>query len=144
MTRGDVFRGAAASLSAVAAFAVAGAMADSVPPPSDLSRFSDPNSVVLAVRTAFPAAGGEVRLAVYADEAQFLQTALVKNEAVVDESGLAVMKFDDLAPGTYAFAAYYDANGDGKLNRGGVLGKPKEPFAFSNGVKPKLRKPKFE
>ncbi len=119
-------------------------MADSVPPPSDLSRFADPDNIVLAVRTAFPAAGGEVRLAVYADETQFLEKALAKHEAVVDESGVAVMKLAELAPGTYAFAAYYDANGDGKLNRGGVLGKPKEPFGFSNGVRPKLRKPKFE
>jgi len=30
------------------------------------------------------------------------------------------------------------------LNRGKVIGRPKEPLAFSNGVKPKLRKPRFE
>lgn len=113
-------------------------------PPEDLAGLADPESVVLAVRTAFPAAGGDVRLAVYSDQANFLERALVKQEAKVGDDGLAVIKLGDLQPGVYAFAAYYDANGDGRLNRGGVLGKPKEPFGFSNGVRPKLRKPKFE
>ena len=30
------------------------------------------------------------------------------------------------------------------LNRGKVLGRPKEPVAFSNGVVPKLRKPRYD
>jgi uncharacterized protein (DUF2141 family) len=124
--------------------AASAALADSAPPPDDLARLSDPTSVVLAVRTAFPAEGGDVRLAVYADETNFLERALVNGEAKVGADGLAVMKLEELAAGVYAFAAYYDANGDGRLNRGGVLGKPKEPFGFSNGVRPKLRKPKFE
>jgi uncharacterized protein (DUF2141 family) len=55
-----------------------------------------------------------------------------------------VLALGDLAPGEYAFAAYLDENGDGKLNRGKVLGRPKEPVAFSNGVKPKLRKPRYD
>jgi uncharacterized protein (DUF2141 family) len=133
-----------AIVSAAAAIAISAALADSATPPDDLARFSDPASVVLAVRADFAAAGGDVRLAVYSDEANFLEQALVKEAAKVGEDGLAVMKLDDLKPGIYAFAAYYDANGDGRLNRGGVLGKPKEPFGFSNGVRPKLRKPKFE
>lgn len=38
---------------------------------------------------------------------------------------------------------YHDKNADGELNRN-FLGIPKEPFAFSNNVKPKFSKPVFE
>ncbi|MEM9170459.1 MAG: DUF2141 domain-containing protein [Pseudomonadota bacterium] len=62
----------------------------------------------------------------------------------MDADGLAVMELGALPAGDYAFAVYFDKNGDGKLNRGKVLGLPKEPFAFSNDVRPKLRKPTFE
>lgn len=134
----------AAAGAALGAFAACGAVAGNLMPSSDLQRFSDPASVVLAIRTEFPAAGGAVRLSVYDGEAHFLEEALLKQQAVVDETGVALMSFKDLAPGAYAFVAYFDANGDGELNRGGVLGKPKEPFAFSNGVRPKLRKPRFD
>ncbi|NWG70538.1 MAG: DUF2141 domain-containing protein [Parvularculaceae bacterium] len=119
------------------------ALAVSVPAP-ELERFSDPESVTLAIRAEFPAAGGAVRVAVYDDPAAFLEEAALKEQAIVDKSGVAVVKLRELNAGPHAFVAYYDANGDGLLNRGGVLGKPKEPYAFSNGVKPKLRKPRFD
>lgn len=110
----------------------------------DVARFADPERIVLAVLAPFAARGGEVRVAVYPDPQSFLQRAALKESAPLDETGVAVVKLADLDPGPYAFVAYLDANGDGVLNRGGVLGKPKEPFAFSNGVRPKLRKPRFD
>lgn len=124
------------------ALALGSALADNAPTVEDFSRYSDPMSVVLAVRTEFNAVGGAVRLSVY-DEKAFLEQAAVKHQAVVNAEGLAVVPIRGLAPGAYAFVAYYDENGDGKLNRG-ALGQPKEPIAFSNGVKPKLRKPRFD
>ncbi len=125
-----------------AALTVASALADNAPMIDDYSKYSDPMSVVLAVRTEFNAVGGAVRLSVY-DEKAFLEQAAIKHQGVVNEEGLAVVSIHGLAPGAYAFVAYYDENGDGKLNRG-TLGQPKEPVAFSNGVKPKLRKPRFD
>lgn len=119
------------------------ALADNAPAPPAFSEISDPSSVVLAVKAAFPAAGGSVRLSVY-DDKSFLESAILKHQATVEENGVALMPLYGLKPGAYAFVAYFDANGDGKLNRGGLLGKPKEPFVFSNGVKPKLRKPHFD
>ena len=77
-------------------------------------------------------------------EEAFLDRAAAKFEAIVGEDGVAVLSLANLAPGAYVFVAYYDANGDGRLNRGGMLGRPKEPFAFSNGVRPKLRRPRFD
>jgi len=127
-----------------AAAAGSAAFADSAPLAEPFARYADPASVVLAVKAGFPATGGAVRLSVYDDDRSFLQTAILKFNATVDDDGVAVMPLRGLSPGAYAFVAYYDANGDGRLNRGGVLGKPKEPVAFSNGVKPKLRRPHFD
>lgn len=135
------------TLAALAATAFAGSallgqgLADSVPASWDLSKYADPDSVVLAVVTEFH--GGEVRFSAYKGPEAFLEQASVKHRANVGADGVAVVAFRGLEPGEYAFVAYYDQNGDGKLNRN-TLGKPTEPVAFSNGVKPKLRKPTFD
>jgi len=97
------------------------------------------------VKTDFIAAPGQaVRLTIYDSEDAFLHQARAKHEAVLGNDGVAVLPLADLEPGEYAFAAYLDENGDGVLNRGKVLGRPKEPVAFSNGVVPKLRKPRYD
>lgn len=126
----------------VVALCAGTAFADSAPTPNPFSKFSTADAVVLAIRSEFAPAGGHVRVTVYDGEAGFLETAVAKHDAVVNEEGLALLTIDDLTPGDYAFVAYYDRNGDGKLNRS-VLGKPKEPYIFSNDVRPKLRKPTF-
>lgn len=48
-------------------------------------------------------------------------------------AGRAQFTFQDVAPGTYAVAAYQDSNGDGRLDRTG-LGLPLEPYGFSGTV----------
>lgn len=122
----------------------AGAQADSVDAVNPFDKYGDPRSVVAAVQTTFDASDGKrVRLSVYDSKEHFLEMAAVKHQGELDDSGLALVRFYGLKPGEYAFAAYLDENGDGKLNRG-PLGAPKEPIAFSNGVIPKLRRPKFE
>jgi len=135
---------ALALASGLVAIAAGAALADSVSAPDAFARYADPEGVVLAVSAGFAKPGGAVRLSVYDDEAAFLEHAAAKHEAHIGEDGVAVVPLRDLQPGSYAFVAYYDENGDGRLNRGGILGKPKEPYAFSNGVKPKLRKPRFD
>lgn len=122
------------------------AHADSVPRDMNVfAKYADPGQVVAAVATEFRAAPGQpVRLAIYDSEEAFLERARAKHQARLDEEGVAVLPLADLEPGEYAFAAYLDENGDGKLNRGKILGRPKEPVAFSNGVKPKLRKPRYD
>lgn len=119
------------------------ALADSAPMPNPFSKYSTADGVVLAVRSEFAPAGGHVRVAVYEGAANFLETAQSKHDAVIRDDGLALLTISDLEPGDYAFVAYYDENGDGKLNRS-VIGKPKEPYVFSNNVRPKLRKPTFD
>lgn len=120
------------------------AHADSAPGPNPFLKFANPSGAVAAVQTAFAAEPGKaVRLAIYDSEEAFLEQARAKLEATLDETGLALLPLE-LEPGQYAFAAYLDENGDGKLNRGKILGRPKEPVAFSNGAKAKLRKPHFD
>ncbi|MEK7266311.1 MAG: DUF2141 domain-containing protein [Pseudomonadota bacterium] len=116
--------------------------ADSAPLPNPFSKFSTADAVVLAVTSEFAPAGGRIRIAIYDGEATFLETAQSKREAVINDEGLALLTISDLRPGDYAFVAYFDENGDGKLNRS-FIGKPKEPYVFSNNVRPKLRKPTF-
>lgn len=119
------------------------AFADSAPMPDPFSKFSAADSVVLAVKSDFAPAGGHVRVTVYDGAASFLEAAAGKHDATVNDEGFALFALEDLKPGEYAFVAYYDENGDGKLNRN-VVGKPKEPYIFSNDVRPKLRKPTFD
>jgi len=126
--------------------AAGAAHADSAPRlPDSFAKYSDPTSVVAAVKTEFQAKAGQaVRLTVYDSEDRFLEVARLKHEGALNEDGVAVLSLLGLEPGEYSFAAYLDENGDGVLNRGKILGRPKEPVAFSNGVKPKLRKPRFD
>lgn len=54
----------------------------------------------------------------------------------------AVATFADLPRGEYAIAIYQDINGNKKLDTN-LFGYPKEPFGFSNNIKPKLSAPGF-
>lgn len=101
------------------------------------------SDVILAVNAAFAPVNGNVRVTVYDSSANFLESPSAKYQASVNTNGRAFIDLGPIAPGEYAFVAYYDENRDGKLNRG-ALGIPMEPYAFSNGAKPKFRKPRFE
>jgi uncharacterized protein (DUF2141 family) len=127
---------------ALLALASGGAVADSLPGHDPYSRLAAPDAVVLAVN-AGAHQGDAVRLAVYDSPATFLEQPASRHHATVGEDGLAVVEVRGLGAGEYAFVAYLDENGDGKLNRN-ALGKPKEPFVFSNDVTPKLKKPSFD
>lgn len=124
---------------------VTAAHADSAPALNPFTKYAEPHGAVAAIQTRFEAEAGQaVRLTVWDSEEAFLEEALTKLEAPLDATGLAIVPLHELPAGEYAFAAYLDENGDGKLNRGKILGRPKEPLAFSNGAKAKLRKPHYE
>ena len=130
-------------LCATALFAGSAAHADSVPQDVSFGNYASPTSVVLAVSAPFAMVDGNVRLAVYDNETDFLENASAKHQATIDEDGIAVLDLGPISAGGYAFVAYYDENKDGKLNRN-ALGIPKEPYAFSNKARAKFRKPRFE
>lgn len=124
------------------AFGSGAAVADSAPGRDAYSRLSSADAIVLAVHSD-EGKGREVRLTVYDNPATFLELPASRHHAKVGDDGLAVVEVRGLKAGDYSFVAYLDENGDGKLNRN-ALGKPKEPFIFSNDVKPKLKKPSFD
>ena len=55
--------------------------------------------------------------------------------------GTLVYTFHNVAPGTYAIAAFHDANGNNKLDTS--LGIPREGFAFSRNPAMRPRAPRF-
>lgn len=57
-----------------------------------------------------------------------------------NKRGLTII---DVAPGTYAVAAFYDADGNGKLTKN-LFGAPSEPYAFSNNVRGVMSAPSFD
>ena len=87
---------------------------------------------------------GDIKIAVFNKSEEFLkQDYIFKKYKKAVKSSTETIIIDDLPKGEYAFILYHDENGDGKLNRN-MFGIPREPFAFSNNVKPKLAKPTFE
>lgn len=56
--------------------------------------------------------------------------------------GVTVVSFAGVLPGDYAIAAFYDLNGNQKLDKN-LLGAPKEPVAVSNHVSAKWAVPEF-
>lgn len=45
-------------------------------------------------------------------------------------------------PGTYAVVVFHDANSNGRMDKS-ILGLPREPYGFSNNVRPVLSVPRF-
>ena len=133
---------------AMAVGAMSPALADDLSPMNPFAKFADPVQSVLAVQTTFEGRGDVVRVVVYDSEDSFLQQPRARLDGRLDDTGLALLPISTLthgqvASGDYALVVYLDENNDGRLNRN-FVGKPKEPFIFSNNIKPKLSKPSFE
>lgn len=87
---------------------------------------------------------GDIRIGIFNTSENFLREGLTfKNYKIAVENTTETIIIGDLPKGEYAFLLYHDKNADGKMNRN-LLGIPKEPFGFSNNVKPKFAKPTFE
>lgn len=79
---------------------------------------------------------GQVMLALYADEAEFLKSAHQSQRTVAsarDAQGSLRFVFKDLPPGRYAVSGFHDRNGNGELDSN-LFGVPSEPLGFSNGA----------
>ena len=87
---------------------------------------------------------GYIRIGIFNASDTFLKKgSTFKNYKIAVEDSTATIIIDDLPKGEYAFILYHDKNNDGKMNRK-FIGIPKEPYGFSNNVRPKLSKPTFE
>jgi uncharacterized protein (DUF2141 family) len=75
--------------------------------------------------------GGPVRVALC--QGGLSELSCPRGDDAPESGGRALFTFRDVAPGTYAVAAYQDSDGNGRLDRTG-LGLPLEPYGFSGAV----------
>ena len=66
---------------------------------------------------------------------------LTKQSVAVDAHTVHVTF--ELEPGEYAVALYQDVNSNGHIDKR-MFGLPKEPYGFSNNIRPHLATPKFD
>lgn len=71
----------------------------------------------------------------------FLKTSL--QTKYVSVSGSKITVEFALPQGEYAVSTYHDLNDNKELDRY-FFGKPKEPYGFSNNIKPSLGPPDFD
>ena len=87
---------------------------------------------------------GNIMIALYKSKDNFLNEENVYKSAVLTAQTPRVhFTFEKIPEGDYAMAVFHDKNGDGKMNFKLFI-IPKEPYGFSNNVKPKFSKPSFE
>lgn len=86
---------------------------------------------------------GEVRVGLFDDARTFATDAGKIAEIVLKPAdGVAKGAFANLAPGTYAIAAYHDENSNRSFDKG-LLGWPLEGYGFSNDAPVFLGAPPF-
>jgi uncharacterized protein (DUF2141 family) len=87
--------------------------------------------------------GGRVHVGLYAEPRGFPDSAKALRAEVVDtHADSAIAEFHDVPPGKYAIAVFQDSNGNGVLDKG-MMGRPKEPYGFSNNAAGKFGPPSF-
>ena len=101
------------------------------------------SSATIVVTLSHPPLSGEVGCALYPSADGFPnEPDKVRGVRVVAAGTTATCTFDDVAPGTYAVAAFLDTNGN-RLSDRNLVGMPTEPWGVSNGVRPRFRAPRF-
>lgn len=63
-------------------------------------------------------------------------------DQILSSDGLAVWSVSLPAGKPYAVAAFYDTNGNGRLDKN-IFGAPTEPYGFSGNLRPLFRAPTF-
>ena len=87
---------------------------------------------------------GEIKVGVFDNDTHFLKEGhAIKNYSIKVENNTAILTIKDLPKGEYAISMYHDQNSDNECNRN-FIGIPKEPYAFSNNIKPKMSAPKYK
>ncbi len=76
------------------------------------------------------------------NEANFMRQRCDYEVARAASRGATVVSFTGVPPGDYAISAFYDLNGNQKLDKN-LWGAPKEPVAFSNNASASYGAPEF-
>ena len=103
-------------------------------------------TVTLQVRAeGFENADGAAGIAVWNTARGFpedIDHAVATTYAAIQD-GVAIARFDQLEPGTYAIAVYHNRNANHHFDKN-WLGMPKEAWGVSNNVRPRLRAPRLD
>ena len=87
---------------------------------------------------------GEIKVGIFNTDTHFLKDCYaIKNYSIKVEKNTAVVTINDLPKGEYAITMYHDQNSDNECNRN-FIGIPKEPYGFSNNIKPRMSAPKYK
>jgi len=87
---------------------------------------------------------GEIYMALFKAGSEFPEVGhQFAGKIIPVSSRKSVIAEFNLPAGEYAVAVFQDLNGNKKLDTN-FFGIPKEPYAFSNNIKPKFSAPKFE
>jgi uncharacterized protein (DUF2141 family) len=86
-----------------------------------------------------------LRIAFYKKENKFPDEGKFSfaKEVKPTKTGDTTLSWTDIPVGEYALAIYQDLNGNKKLDTN-IVGYPKEPFGFSQNIKPKFSAPTFD
>lgn len=87
---------------------------------------------------------GSIRIGVFNKEKDFLKReAAIEHYYIEVKNTTETITIDDLPKGDYALSMFHDLNADDEFNLN-FLGIPKEPYGFSNNIKPKFSAPSYE
>jgi uncharacterized protein (DUF2141 family) len=89
-------------------------------------------------------AKGRIFVALYNNEKNFLKPefALQKKVVTITQDKKAIITFENLPYGKYAFAVFHDENNDNKMNFN-LVGIPTEGYSFSNNARGFMSSPSF-
>ncbi len=88
-------------------------------------------------------AGDVIYYGLFNRSAGFTDPRRTLSEKIVKANGSSVVAvFKGLKPGTYAVASYNDKNRNRKLDKS-LIGRPTEPYGFSNNAKGSFGPPSF-
>jgi uncharacterized protein (DUF2141 family) len=100
-----------------------------------ISGWKAPYSPTLTVEiTGIKNNKGSIIVAIFDNEKDFLKKDMVHRKTAAVANGIARVRFEGLAPGTYAASVIHDENDNGKLDTN-MVGIPRESFGFSNNPK---------
>ncbi len=88
---------------------------------------------------------GKIYIAWYNKAEDFTKNDKIYLSRIVEtnnKNSVAVV-FKNLIPGTYAIAAFFDENDNGKMDTN-LFGIPKEKYGFSNNARPAMRAATFK
>ncbi|WP_435354316.1 DUF2141 domain-containing protein [Emticicia sp. SJ17W-69] len=86
-----------------------------------------------------------LRIAFYKQENKFPDDGkfAFAKEIKPNKTGEITLSWTDIPTGEYALAIYQDSNGNKKLDTN-LVGFPKEPFGFSQNIRPKFSAPNYD